>query len=744
MHPVNIAPSANDDELFRDSFLVNSTTDSLQVEQKVAALEDDRYVVIWRADHNPNYGSDNTILGRIFNADGSETSAEFRVDENDAAGFQTDDILSLPNGYFVVTWQEKPFGSFGSDSRLRVFDDTGQPVSDVVELASVSFSTWQKAYVEVLSDGRFIAVYPIGASHILEAQVFEADGTPSGTTFPIFLRSEAIGLNSIEVLDGDRLLVTWSDLATGYPEFGRFFSIEGTPEGPAFSVNETGPLNPTFVSGRTKLADGGFLVMDDDFDGRITVDDSPGLFAYFFDPQGSLQHVVQVNQETTGLQQRSSVDVLPNGQIVIAWISNNERELPAVDEIKARILNADGTPASDEFLVNEVTFLDRWEPDVAALENGQFVITWTSRDQLEDTDDWGVFARVYNGDGSPAERSGTVPATVITNEDTPYLFEAADLLANDSDTDGDALGIVSVSTTSALGATVMLGSDGTILYNPITSTTLDALNFGETLQDSFTYTVSDGLLTDTATATLTVGGLTDGGFDDFSVDGQYLVTLDALDAAGSSWFRIADSVEGTDILENDRSTSTQFIYVQGGLVEYGAWFDGTGGGQFRVFAKGAVDFRNQGDLIAPGESTGFSYTLSNGSSATDSATVVLEIEGTSFEGDDLFALSAEALASAGTGWFRLGAKNDETDLLLNDPLVDEIVLIDGAPIDDGIWFDGSDGGEFRVFSSGVVDFRNQGDSIEPGAQTGFEYGVLIDDEIMTAQVVLQVDVFDFL
>ncbi|WP_261385115.1 ExeM/NucH family extracellular endonuclease [Vannielia litorea] len=93
-----------------------------------------------------------------------------------------------------------------------------------------------------------------------------------------------------------------------------------------------------------------------------------------------------------------------------------------------------------------------------------------------------------------------------TDEDTPLTIDAATLLANDQEFDGDAITITSVDATSASGASISF--DGTtITYDPAV---FDALAEGETLEDTFTYTVDDGKGgTDTATVTITVTGVND-------------------------------------------------------------------------------------------------------------------------------------------------------------------------------------------------------------------------------------------
>ncbi|MBY6002837.1 ExeM/NucH family extracellular endonuclease [Salipiger bermudensis] len=95
--------------------------------------------------------------------------------------------------------------------------------------------------------------------------------------------------------------------------------------------------------------------------------------------------------------------------------------------------------------------------------------------------------------------------SATTTETEALTLAEADLLANDSEFDGDSIAITSVDATSALGASVTF-ANGEIVYTPA----FDALAEGEILEDSFTYTVDDGYGgTDMATVTVTVTGSND-------------------------------------------------------------------------------------------------------------------------------------------------------------------------------------------------------------------------------------------
>jgi VCBS repeat-containing protein len=92
------------------------------------------------------------------------------------------------------------------------------------------------------------------------------------------------------------------------------------------------------------------------------------------------------------------------------------------------------------------------------------------------------------------------------------VLTGIDVLANDTDDgpQGD-LSIAQFSATSALGAAVTLNPDGTFNYDPTAVASINALDAGESLVDTFTYVAQDafGVLSNTATVTLNVQGAND-------------------------------------------------------------------------------------------------------------------------------------------------------------------------------------------------------------------------------------------
>ncbi|NOZ49945.1 MAG: tandem-95 repeat protein, partial [Chloroflexi bacterium] len=122
--------------------------------------------------------------------------------------------------------------------------------------------------------------------------------------------------------------------------------------------------------------------------------------------------------------------------------------------------------------------------------NGTDVFSYTASDGSLDSNTATVTVTVTAVNDAPVAGDDIA----ITNEDTPVTV---DVLSNDSDVDGDALTISAVGS-PAQGTTAISGT--TVVYTP-------TANSNGT--DVFTYTVSDGSLTDTATVTVIINAVND-------------------------------------------------------------------------------------------------------------------------------------------------------------------------------------------------------------------------------------------
>ncbi|HEY0325919.1 MAG TPA: Ig-like domain-containing protein, partial [Allosphingosinicella sp.] len=94
--------------------------------------------------------------------------------------------------------------------------------------------------------------------------------------------------------------------------------------------------------------------------------------------------------------------------------------------------------------------------------------------------------------------------TASTTEDSPV---SGNVLTNDTDVDVEPLIVANPGTYVGTYGTLVLAADGSYTYPP--NATAQGLDDGESAQDVFSYTASDGTASDSATLTVTVNGLND-------------------------------------------------------------------------------------------------------------------------------------------------------------------------------------------------------------------------------------------
>ena len=150
-----------------------------------------------------------------------------------------------------------------------------------------------------------------------------------------------------------------------------------------------------------------------------------------------------------------------------------------------------------------------------------------------------------SGDPLLAEDGGLVPPNRAPDAagdaftlapDTGLTFSAADLLANDSDPDGDALSVSALA--APANGTLVANGDGSWTYTP-------TAGFSGT--DSLAYTVTDGSLTDTATVAMIVGNPIDvwyGAEQTFGDPGELQVWINILGKAYGDITSLSYSLNG--------------------------------------------------------------------------------------------------------------------------------------------------------------------------------------------------------
>lgn len=134
---------------------------------------------------------------------------------------------------------------------------------------------------------------------------------------------------------------------------------------------------------------------------------------------------IQVNSYTTGNQDEPSVAVLEDGGFVVAWTSNGSGGGDsAAYSVQVRRFSAEGVPEGQQLQVNSYTTGSQLASRVAGLEGGGFVVTWTSvGSSAGDTSGTSIQARRFAVDGTP--QTGEFQVNTYTTSEQRFSAVAA-------------------------------------------------------------------------------------------------------------------------------------------------------------------------------------------------------------------------------------------------------------------------------------------------------------------------------
>ena len=215
--------------------------------------------------------------------------------------------------------------------------------------------------------------------------------------------------------------------------------------------------------------------------------------------------------------------------------------------------------------------------------NGPASFTYTLSDGEAVSAAVGVLVNVQAVNDAPV----AAPDVLNAVEDTAITFTAAQLLANDTDVDGNALRIASV--TSGPGGSTVLNADGTVTFTP-------ALNFNGPA--SFSYSAGDG---ETVSSPAAVA------VDVLAVNDLPHANADVASTTRNQALTIAPSVLLANNVDDDGAGTLRITGVQS-----------ISGGSVSLDVVGNAVFVPTDGIIGPAS---FSYTITDDAGATSTAIV---------------------------------------------------------------------------------------------------------------------------
>ena len=242
-------------------------------------------------------------------------------------------------------------------------------------------------------------------------------------------------------LEDGGYVVVWQSHNENYQYreiLGQRYDAQGNTVGAEFLINSEA-LSEKSEPAVTGLVGGGFVVtwMSNGQDGSEW-----GVYGQRFDVDGeAVGDEFKANTYNEQAQGNPEVTALADGGFVITWQSWEQDGY--WHGVYAQRFNTEGEPVGNEFQVNNFTSRNQEAPAIITLVNGDFIITWMSEDQ--DSSEWGIYAQRYNDSGAKIGPETLINATTTSNQYNPAITALADggyvVVWMDNGQDGSGWGI---------------------------------------------------------------------------------------------------------------------------------------------------------------------------------------------------------------------------------------------------------------------------------------------------------------
>lgn len=323
-------------------------------------------------------------------------------------------VAGHDDGSFFVSWTANVAGGFYTEILGRAFDlnvALGAPAVVNTELRDAQFGS----QVVALSDGSYAVAYSSGVEDSLPGTFLASQRVSNGG---LKLGSEVFSLDYSyyhsgadgAALSGGRYVVVSSEE----------FDAEGDIRDSAGSISggfDFSYSSTPIETAVTALGGNDFLVVWQGYLNELEAsEDGPyGLYVQRRSSSGTAEAPVLVQP----FAPQGSVDVvartLGDGSVVLAWTLAGDIHAQIVDP-------ATGATLVPAFVVNAAVAGDQVQPNLAVLDDGNFVVTWEDRRAaLDDSSGSAVRARVFDGDGNAQGDALLVAQDVVGDQRAPSV-----------------------------------------------------------------------------------------------------------------------------------------------------------------------------------------------------------------------------------------------------------------------------------------------------------------------------------
>jgi hypothetical protein len=339
---------------------VGAGGNATQYDGQIVGLPDGGYLVVW-TDWSRVQNPDGTaVMGQRYDALGARVGSEFPISNFMGGDQLSPAITALPAGGIAVAFRDL----FAGNNDIYVRRVTaGMTVVDTID--STAAQTLDPS-ITSLADGSYVVAYTVGggADTDIAARFVSATGVVGAQQF-IHDQTDNSNVPELATLSNGNFVAVFEDEDNGADTDIRFRILQ---------PNLTAVTASTILSGGggpenevdphvAALRDGGFVVAWTDQNGGASGHD---ITATICDNAGLLVNAfIPVNSTSAGNQNNPDVIALADGGFLVTW------EDHGADRVRGQRFEADGDRIGSEFTVRTGLTLFG-DPETALLTSGRF------------------------------------------------------------------------------------------------------------------------------------------------------------------------------------------------------------------------------------------------------------------------------------------------------------------------------------------------------------------------------------
>jgi Ca2+-binding RTX toxin-like protein len=489
------------------------------------------------------------IYTQRYNASGVKVGGPALVNNVTNSAQEDPTITALANGGYVVTWQSDSFDDM-SDIAAQVYNADGVKVGGELLVNTTRNGVQDSAEITALKDGGFVVSWASygqdGSGWGGYLQRYSASGAKAGveTRVSTTTQYDQDGPTVTGLADGG-MMVVWEGNGTDDTAgiFGQRFKADGSKSGGEIRINtrvtddQTDPMIKVLSSGNYVVT---WQSAPDDGDGNDETDAPGDVYAQLFNAAGvKVGAETRVNTTTVGNQEEPNVTAMTDGGYLVTWAGQG---IGDVNGIFAQLFNASGVKVGTETRINTTTTGNQMFGQVTALTDGGYVIAWESYGVNGQVD---VYTQRFDANGnkiSSLTGDGLANTLTWTSASSVIIDGGA---GNDTLTGGRANdhlngGVGNDSLNGAAGADRLIGGDGSDFYF------VD--NAGDVVSETNAVASTGGI--DTVYSYIGAYTLTD------NVENLLLLATGAANGTGNSLNNVIDAAAGNNILNGGAGIDT--------------------------------------------------------------------------------------------------------------------------------------------------------------------------------------------